>query len=62
MVLGLFGAFLTAYYTFRVIFVMLFPPGRTRRVYESKVPTGHYRPRVQDESTGMTTHMGTGRR
>ncbi len=29
LVLGLFGAFLTAYYTFRVIFVMLFPRTQT---------------------------------
>ena len=47
--LGLFGAFLTAYYTFRVIFVMLYPglmtipPGRSitrrRRAATATAPT-----------------------
>ena len=47
LVLGLLGAFLTAYYSFRVIFVMLFP--KKPEAY-SKVP-GHVVP-VEDESHG----------
>ncbi|MEJ2671527.1 MAG: NADH-quinone oxidoreductase subunit L [Deltaproteobacteria bacterium] len=49
--LGLFGAFLTAYYTFRVIFVMLFP--KSPEAY-SKVP-GHVVPE-EDESHGDHGH------
>jgi NADH-quinone oxidoreductase subunit L len=45
--LGLFGAFLTAYYSFRVIFVMLFP--KKPEAY-SKVP-GHI-VHVEDEAHG----------
>jgi NADH-quinone oxidoreductase subunit L len=45
LVLGLFGAFLTAYYSFRVIFVMLFP--KSPEAY-SKVP-GHI-VHVEDEA------------
>ena len=44
LVLGLFGAFLTAYYAFRVIFVMLFP--KDPEAY-SKVP-GHIVVQVED--------------
>jgi len=47
LILGLFGAFLTAYYSFRVIFVMLFPkPGAY-----GKVP-GH----VEEEAHGHGGH------
>jgi NADH-quinone oxidoreductase subunit L len=49
--LGLFGAFLTAYYSFRVIFVMLFP--KKPEAY-SKVP-GHIVP-VEDEAHGGHGH------
>jgi NADH-quinone oxidoreductase subunit L len=45
--LGLFGAFLTAYYTFRVIFVMLFP--KEPEAYRN-VP-GHI-PHIEDEAHG----------
>jgi NADH-quinone oxidoreductase subunit L len=45
--LGLFGAFLTAYYTFRVIFVMLFP--KEPEAYRN-VP-GHI-PHVEEEAHG----------
>ena len=47
LVLGLLGAFLTAYYAFRVIFVMLFP--KSPEAY-SKVP-GHVEP-VEAEAHG----------
>ena len=47
LVLGLFGAFLTAYYSFRVIFVMLFPkPGAY-----GKVP-GHIEPVEEEHGHG----------
>jgi NADH-quinone oxidoreductase subunit L len=49
--LGLFGAFLTAYYSFRVIFVMLFP--KSPEAY-SKVP-GHI-VKVEDEAHGGHGH------
>ncbi|MFA5111996.1 MAG: proton-conducting transporter membrane subunit, partial [Desulfobaccales bacterium] len=49
--LGLFGAFLTAYYSFRVIFVMLFP--KDPEAY-SKVP-GHI-VHVEDEAHGHGGH------
>ncbi|MCK9375916.1 MAG: NADH-quinone oxidoreductase subunit L [Syntrophobacterales bacterium] len=49
--LGLFGAFLTAYYSFRVIFVMLFP--KEPEAY-SKVP-GHI-VHVEDEAHGHGGH------
>ncbi len=51
LVLGLFGAFLTAYYSFRVIFVMLFP--KEPEAY-SKVP-GHI-VHVEDEAHGHGGH------
>ncbi len=42
LVLGLFGAFLTAYYSFRVIFVMLFPkPGAYGKVPGHVEPEAH---------------------
>lgn len=50
LVLGLFGAFLTAYYSFRVIFVMLFP--KKPEAY-SKVP-GH----VEEDLHGHGGHGG----
>src|SRR3989339_1729685 len=51
LVLGLFGAFLTAYYSFRVIFVMLFP--KSPEAY-LKVP-GHI-PHVEDKAHGHSAH------
>jgi NADH-quinone oxidoreductase subunit L len=42
--LALFGAFLTAYYTFRVIFVLLFPRSDDHQAWEEykrEEPTGH---------------------
>ncbi|MFA4903838.1 MAG: NADH-quinone oxidoreductase subunit L [Desulfobaccales bacterium] len=51
LVLGLFGAFLTAYYSFRVIFVMLFP--KSPQAY-SQVP-GHI-VHVEDEAHGGHGH------
>jgi NADH-quinone oxidoreductase subunit L len=53
--LGLLGAFLTAYYSFRVIFVMLFP--KNPEAY-SKVP-GHIVP-VHDEAHGGHGSHGHG--
>jgi NADH-quinone oxidoreductase subunit L len=55
LVLGLFGAFLTAYYSFRVIFVMLFP--KKPEAY-SKVP-GHI-VHVDDEAHGGHGGHGNG--
>ena len=48
LLLGLFGAFLTAYYSFRVIFVMLFP--KDAQAY-SKVP-GHVVPVEEEHGHG----------
>jgi NADH-quinone oxidoreductase subunit L len=53
--LGLFGAFLTAYYSFRVIFVMLFP--KKPEAY-SKVP-GHI-VHIEDEAHGGHGGHGDG--
>jgi NADH-quinone oxidoreductase subunit L len=51
LVLGLLGAFLTAYYSFRVIFVMLFPkPGAYGQVH------GHVEPVEEEHGHGAHGH------
>ena len=50
-VLGLVGAFLTAYYSFRVIFVMLFP--RAKEAHAEAHPAPHH-----DDSHGHGEHHG----
>ncbi len=54
--LGLFGAFLTAYYTFRVIFVMLFPRPDDHQAWEEykrEEPAGHGHGHADDEHHGV---------
>jgi NADH-quinone oxidoreductase subunit L len=54
--LGLFGAFLTAYYTFRVIFVMLFPRPDDHKAWEEykrEEPAGHGHGHADDEHHGV---------
>jgi NADH-quinone oxidoreductase subunit L len=57
VLLGLFGAFLTSYYTFRVIFVMLFPRAEDNPVWEQyweePEPHGHGH---DDEAHGHDAH------
>jgi NADH-quinone oxidoreductase subunit L len=64
LALGLFGAFLTAYYSFRVIFVMLFPkepaayakvPGHVAHVEEAHGHGGHGH---DDDPHGHDEHHG----
>jgi NADH-quinone oxidoreductase subunit L len=54
--LGLFGAFLTAYYTFRVIFVLLFPRPDDHKAWEEykrEEPAGHGHGHADDEHHGV---------
>ena len=54
--LGLFGAFLTAYYTFRVIFVLLFPRPDDHKAWEEykrEEPPGHGHGHPNDEHHGV---------
>jgi NADH-quinone oxidoreductase subunit L len=54
--LGLFGAFLTAYYTFRVIFVLLFPRPDDHKAWEEykrEEPPGHGHGHANDEHHGV---------
>jgi NADH-quinone oxidoreductase subunit L len=54
--LGLFGAFLTAYYTFRVIFVLLFPRPDDHQAwqeYKREEPAGHGHGHADDEHHGV---------
>jgi NADH-quinone oxidoreductase subunit L len=54
--LGLFGAFLTAYYTFRVIFVLLFPRPDDHQAWEEykrEEPAGHGHGHADDEHHGV---------
>jgi NADH-quinone oxidoreductase subunit L len=54
--LGLFGAFLTAYYTFRVIFVLLFPRHDEHTAweeYQREEPAGHGHGHADDEHHGV---------
>jgi NADH-quinone oxidoreductase subunit L len=53
--LGLFGAFLTAYYTFRVIFVLLFPRPDDHPAWEEykrEEPAGHGHGHGEEEHNG----------
>jgi NADH-quinone oxidoreductase subunit L len=53
---GLFGAFLTAYYTFRVIFVLLFPRPDDHKAWEEykrEEPAGHGHGHADDEHHGV---------
>jgi NADH-quinone oxidoreductase subunit L len=53
LVLGLLGAFLTAYYSFRVIFVMLFPKPHA---YGAVRPPGYAQPDVHGHAAGGHGH------
>jgi len=58
--LGLFGAFLTAYYTFRVIFVMLFPRPDDHEAweeYQREEPPGHGHGHADEEHHGVPWAM-----
>ncbi|MDD2902764.1 MAG: NADH-quinone oxidoreductase subunit L [Syntrophales bacterium] len=59
--LGLFGAFLTAYYTFRVIFVMLFPRKDDNPVWKEyyvREPGGHGHGAHDDDHDGHNGNHG----
>jgi NADH-quinone oxidoreductase subunit L len=53
LVLGLFGAFLTAYYTFRVIFVMLFPRPQAHGHHEEHGHDAHGHGHGHDDEHGV---------